>query len=46
MLKRVFIGLLFIILLMMATALGLDRWISWKTAPFIYENVALSLIHI
>lgn len=44
MLKRVFIGLLFIILLMMATALGLDRWISWKTAPFIYENVA-SLPH-
>lgn len=44
MLKRVFIGLLFIILLMMATALGLDCWISWKTAPFIYENVA-SLPH-
>ncbi|NEG61812.1 outer membrane permeability protein SanA [Pantoea agglomerans] len=44
MLKRVFIGLFFIILLMMATALGLDRWISWKTAPFIYENVA-SLPH-
>ena len=44
MLKRVSIGLLFIILLMMATALGLDRWISWKTAPFIYENVA-SLPH-
>jgi len=44
MLKRVIIGLLFIILLMMATALGLDRWISWKTAPFIYENVS-SLPH-
>ena len=44
MLKRVFIGLLFIILVMVATALGLDRWISWKTAPFIYENVA-SLPH-
>ncbi|HAI06651.1 MULTISPECIES: outer membrane permeability protein SanA [Pantoea] len=44
MLKRVFIGLLFIILLMVATALGLDRWISWKTAPFIYENVS-SLPH-
>jgi len=44
MLKRVLIGLLFIILLMVATALGLDRWISWKTAPFIYENVS-SLPH-
>lgn len=44
MLKRVFIGLLFIILLMVATALGLDRWISWKTAPLIYENVS-SLPH-
>jgi len=44
MLKRVFIGLLFIILVMVATALGLDRWISWKTAPFIYENVS-SLPH-
>lgn len=44
MLKRVFIGLLFIILVMVATALGLDRWISLKTAPFIYENVS-SLPH-
>jgi len=39
MLKRIFFGLIIIILLMMATALGLDRWISWKTAPFIYEDV-------
>ncbi|WP_017347024.1 outer membrane permeability protein SanA [Pantoea sp. A4] len=39
MLKRLSVGLLIIILLMVATALGLDRWISWKTAPFIYENV-------
>lgn len=44
MIKRVFIGLFFIILLMVATALGLDRWISWKTAPFIYEDVT-SLPH-
>ncbi len=44
MLKRVLIGLLFIILLVVATALGLDRWISWKTAPYIYEEVA-SLPH-
>lgn len=44
MLKRVITGLLLIILLMVAAALGLDRWISWKTAPFIYEDVA-SLPH-
>ncbi len=44
MLKRVFIALLFIILTMVATALGLDRWISWKTAPYIYDNLA-SLPH-
>ncbi|MBU6518011.1 MULTISPECIES: outer membrane permeability protein SanA [Pantoea] len=44
MLKRVFFGLFIIILLVMATALGLDRWISWRTAPFIYEDVA-SLPH-
>ncbi len=42
--KRVFFGLFIIILLVMATALGLDRWISWRTAPFIYEDVA-SLPH-
>ncbi|MBK4769092.1 MULTISPECIES: outer membrane permeability protein SanA, partial [Pantoea] len=44
MFKRVFFGLFIIILLVMATALGLDRWISWRTAPFIYEDVA-SLPH-
>ncbi|KAA8671527.1 outer membrane permeability protein SanA [Pantoea dispersa] len=44
MLKRIFFALFIIILLVMATALGLDRWISWRTAPFIYEDVA-SLPH-
>ncbi|RVU76618.1 outer membrane permeability protein SanA [Pantoea dispersa] len=44
MLKRVFFALFIIILLVMAIALGLDRWISWRTAPFIYEDVA-SLPH-
>ncbi len=43
-LKRIFFALFIIILLVMATALGLDRWISWRTAPFIYEDVA-SLPH-
>ena len=44
MLKRVFIGLLFIILLMVATALGPERLNSRKTAPHINEQVA-SLPH-
>ncbi|WP_312242149.1 outer membrane permeability protein SanA [Pantoea sp.] len=44
MLKRIFFGLFIIILMMVAAALALDRWIGWKTAPYIYENVA-SLPH-
>lgn len=44
MIKRALLGLLIIITLMIVTALALDRWISWKTAPFIFENVA-SLPH-
>ena len=39
MLKRVFYSLLVFIVLLLCTALGLDRWISWKTAPYIYEEV-------
>ncbi|SQC91255.1 vancomycin high temperature exclusion protein [Cedecea neteri] len=39
MLKRVFYGLLIIIGLTMAAALGLDRWISWKTAPYVYDEL-------
>ncbi|MBA2814810.1 outer membrane permeability protein SanA [Candidatus Pantoea persica] len=44
MLKRVLSGLLILILLVVATAIGLDRWISWKTAPYIYKDIA-SLPH-
>ncbi|WP_439212397.1 outer membrane permeability protein SanA [Duffyella gerundensis] len=44
MIKRALLGLLIVITLMIITALALDRWISWKTAPFIFENVA-SLPH-
>ncbi len=40
MLKRLFTLLCCLILLAGVTALGLDRWISWKTAPYIYENVS------
>lgn len=39
MLKRVFYSLLTLIVLLASAALGLDRWISWKTAPYIYEEV-------
>lgn len=40
MLKRLFTLFCCLIVLAGATALGLDRWISWKTAPYIYENVS------
>lgn len=40
MLKRLFTLICCLILLAGVTALGLDRWISWKTAPYIYENVS------
>ncbi|ARJ43067.1 vancomycin high temperature exclusion protein [Pantoea alhagi] len=44
MLKRMTYGLIIILLLMILTALGLDRWIAWKTAPWIYEDLT-SLPH-
>lgn len=39
MLKRVLYSLLIVIGLTLAAALGLDRWISWKTAPYIYDEL-------
>lgn len=39
MLKRVFYGLLVLIGLTLVAALGLDRWISWKTAPYVYDEL-------
>lgn len=39
MLKRLFALVCYLILLAGVTALVLDRWISWKTAPYIFENV-------
>ena len=40
MLKRLFTLICCLILLAGVTALGLDRWISWKTAPYIFEDVS------
>ena len=39
MLKRLLYSLLVIIGLLLLTALGLDRWISWKTSPWIYDDL-------
>ena len=44
MLKRMTYGLIIIVLLMILTALGLDRWIAWKTAPWVYDDLT-SLPH-
>lgn len=39
MIKRLISGLLIVVILMIVTALGIDRWISWSTAPYIYDNL-------
>lgn len=39
MLKRIFYGFMIVICLGAFTALALDRWISWKTAPSIYDEL-------
>ena len=39
MLKRMFYSLLVIIGLVALTALALDRWMSWKTAPYVYDEL-------
>ncbi|MEA1065475.1 outer membrane permeability protein SanA [Apirhabdus apintestini] len=39
MLKRLFYGLLALIALALISALALDRWISWKTAPYVYDEI-------
>lgn len=41
MLRRLIYSLLIIAGALLLTAIGLDRWISWKTAPYIYEDIAL-----
>lgn len=37
--KRLIIGLLLTIGVLMLSAIALDRWISWKTAPFVYDEL-------
>lgn len=37
--RRLTYAFLTIILLLMIAAITLDRWISWKTTPFIYEEL-------
>ncbi|KLN46611.1 vancomycin high temperature exclusion protein, partial [Providencia rettgeri] len=38
--KRLLIGLLILAGIAVTTIILLDRWISWDTAPYIYEDVA------
>ncbi|KAA1192921.1 outer membrane permeability protein SanA [Photorhabdus heterorhabditis] len=37
--KRLIIGLLFFSGVLILTAIALDRWISWKTAPYIFDDL-------
>ncbi|CAI2455519.1 vancomycin high temperature exclusion protein [Serratia grimesii] len=37
--KRLIISLFIITALVMISALALDRWISWKTAPYVYDEL-------
>ncbi len=39
MLKRVVLSLLVLIGLLLLTVLGLARWMIWKTAPYIYDEL-------
>ncbi|MDX7997749.1 outer membrane permeability protein SanA [Xenorhabdus sp. Reich] len=37
--KRLIIGLILIIAVLMLAAIMLDRWISWRTAPYIFDDL-------
>lgn len=39
MFKRLILGFTGIVVLMLVVAIGLDRWISWKTKDYIYDEV-------
>lgn len=39
MLKRMIYSLIILFLLLIITALGLDRWVSWQAAPYIYDDL-------
>ncbi|WFQ81096.1 outer membrane permeability protein SanA [Xenorhabdus sp. SF857] len=37
--KRLITGFIFIIAVLILAAIMLDRWVSWKTAPYIFDDV-------
>jgi SanA protein len=37
--KRLIVSLLSTIVVLMLSAIALDRWISWKTAPYVYDEL-------
>lgn len=37
--KRLIISLFIFIAVLMGSAIALDRWISWKTAPYVYDEL-------
>ena len=39
MIKRIIAGVIGIVILMLAVAIGLDQWISLRTQPYIYDEV-------
>lgn len=39
MIKRLIVSFIGIVILMLIVAIGLDRWISWKTKDYIYDEV-------
>lgn len=39
MIKRLIVGFISIVVFMLVVAIGLDRWISWKTKDYIYDEV-------
>ncbi|EIC84842.1 outer membrane permeability protein SanA [Serratia sp. M24T3] len=39
MIKRLIVSFIGIVVLMLIVAIGLDRWISWKTKDYIYDEV-------
>ncbi len=39
MFKRLIVGFTGIVVLMLVVAIGLDRWMSWKTKDYIYDEV-------
>ncbi|GBU14497.1 hypothetical protein AwEntero_30980 [Enterobacterales bacterium] len=39
MFKRLIVGFIGIVVMMLVVAIGLDRWMSWKTKDYIYDEV-------